>query len=300
MAESQNNRQSFVKTEPLELFVSKVRAMRVQGIPSRNGANFGHKEPNSRFFTNQHMAGGQNMETTTNNNLSAFSIIKKAFWDTNAHFTSLIWDINFALFLTICTFVPMWLWYVNLWGPDDLMVKMFQIMMVFSCYVMSLFMTSLFLSNKTRPATEEPLTFWQFTKNTTYPWTVEGLKATGIILAGLIVFVIPGIIKYVQYMFFSFVVFFNRDYKEGKINCLKHSKKLSKGLGWWLFGLFFLLPHFIGEIPNQMGKLVFGHIDSKLIIYPVLIASLHVMCVIITYLFSMMYFMYVTKERENI
>ena len=235
-----------------------------------------------------------------NKDLSSFHLVRKAFYDTNTHFKALILDISFFVLLTICVFVPIWLWYVNMWGHDHLMVKMFQVLMVFSFYVVSLFMTCLSLFNKTRTTTKKPLSFWQFTKDTTYPWTVEGLKATLIILAGLIVFVIPGIIKYVQYMFFSFVVFFNRDYKEGKINCLKHSKKLSKGLRWWLFGLFFLLPHFIGEIPNQTGKWVFAHTDSKLIIYPALIASLYIMCLIITYLFSMMYFIYTYKDKEHI
>ena len=228
--------------------------------------------------------------------LSSFQIVQKAFEDTNTHFKGLALGMSFSLLLTISAFVPMWVWYINAYGQTTMMVTLFQIMMVFALFIVVLFMSSLLLFNRTRA--QKPLSFWRFTKDTSWPWTVEGLKATCIILAGLIVFVIPGIVKCVHYMFFHFVVFFNPDYKAGNITCLKHAKKLSQGLRWWILGLFIILPHFIGEIPNQMAKMVFVQTDSLFIIYPALMASLYVMGLAVTYLFSLMYFMYFLKEKE--
>ena len=238
------------------------------------------------------MTGNQ----TEAKDLTAFQIVQKAFQDTNTHFKPLVLGVSFSLLLTISAFVPMLVWYINVYGPGSMMVTVFQILIVFSLFIVVLFMTSLILFNRTNP-NQKPLTFWGWTKDITYPWTVEGLKATCIILAGLIVFIVPGVIKCVHYTFFHFVVFFNQDYKEGKIDCLKHSKKLSQGLGWWILGLFVILPHFIGEIPSQVAKIVFEKTDSLFIIYPALMTAFYIAGLGVTYLFSILYFMYSLKEE---
>ena len=233
----------------------------------------------------------------TKNNLSSYQIVQKAFCSANAHFKGVALGVSFSGLLIISAFVPMWVWYIKAYGQGAMMVTVFQLMIIFTIMIAMIFMTSLVLFNKTNPD-KKPLNFWGWTKDISYPWTVEGLKATLIILAGLIICVIPGIIKCVHYMFFHFVVFFNQDYKEGKINCLKHSKKLSHGLGWWILSLFVILPHFIGEVPNQTAKVVLAQTDSLFIIYPALIASLYVMSLGFAWLFSLMYFMYFLKEQQ--
>ena len=228
--------------------------------------------------------------------MSSFQIIQQAYWSTNTYFKKLALGISFSLLIVTVAFVPMWVHYIHSFGQNTMIVKMFQIMMVFAICIVVLFMSSLLLFNQTQA--QKTLNFWRFTKDTCYPWTIEGLKATAIILAGLIVFVVPGVIKLVHYVFFHYVVFFNQDYKEGKINCLKHAKNLSYGLGWWILGLFIILPHFIGEIPVQIAKVVFAKTSSLYIIYPSLLISLYVMGLVLAYLFSLMYFMYFLKEKE--
>ena len=103
-----------------------------------------------------------------------------------------------------------------------------------------------YLFNRTHPP-ERALKFWTFTKEISWPWAWEGLKASGIILLGICVFLVPGIIKSVHYTFFSFIVFFDQDYKAGKVSCLKRSKELSKGIGWWIFGLGIVFAVFDSE-----------------------------------------------------
>jgi len=98
----------------------------------------------------------------------------------------------------------------------------------------TVFTTGFYLFNRTHPDSRS-LKLWAFIKDVSWPYIGERLKAFLIILMGLLVFIIPGLVKKIHYIFVGFVVFFNRDYKEGKISVLKYSKQLTKGLRLWIF-----------------------------------------------------------------
>ena len=230
--------------------------------------------------------------------LSSFQILKSAFFNTNKHFINLSLDMSFTLLLFICVFVPMWVYYVNIFGPEHLIVSMFNGVMHISFLIVILFMLSLCLFNRIGPSSQT-LTFWGFTKEVSWPWLVEGVKASFIIFAGLLCFIIPGIIKQVHYAFFHFVIFFNKNYKEDKIDALKHSKKISKGLRWWIFVLFIILPSCIGLISGYAPKIVFAQTDSLWIIYPILILCLYVTYLVFTYIYSILFFIYVIKDQSE-
>ena len=237
--------------------------------------------------------------TFAGNSISPFQIIKNAILNTNKHFTGLISYISFSLLIVICMFVPLWVWYIKMLGLEHFIVTVFEMNMNFSFFVVIIFMISIFLFNKTHPNSQK-LTFWKFTKDVSWPWLVEGLKASVITIGALFLFIIPGIIKSVHYTFFSFVVFFNQDYKEGKINALKHSKMLSKDLGWWIFFLTFIIPVCIVFISERVVELVFQQTNSLWILYPVLIFYLYITCILFTYSYSVLYFMYTAKEQNQI
>ena len=233
-----------------------------------------------------------------NNSSSSFQIVKTAFFNTNKHFMDLVSDISFTLLLFICVFVPMWVWYITIFGVEHFIVTFFQLLMNASFTIVILFMLSLSLFNRIC-SSSHTLTFWKFTKEVSWPWLVEGIKASGIIFAAFLCFIIPGIIKNIHYTLFSFVVFFNKNYKENKIDALKHSKELSQGLGWWIFGLFVVLPPLISFIPGLIPKIVFEQTDSLWIIYPSLILCLYFTSLLFTYIYSILFFMYVIKDQNQ-
>ncbi|MDE0518841.1 MAG: hypothetical protein OXH36_04730 [Bdellovibrionales bacterium] len=233
-----------------------------------------------------------------NKALSSFQVLKMAFFNTNKHFINLSLDMSFTLLLFICVFVPMWVYYVSIFGAEHFIVSMFTGVMHFSFVIVILFMVGLCLFNRTC-SSSQVLTFWGFTKEVSWPWLVEGVKASIIVFAGLLCFIIPGIIKQIHYVFFSFVVFFNKNYKENKISALKHSKNLSKGLRWWVFGLFMVLPYFIGLIPGFIPKVVFAQTNSLWVIYPSLILCLYITYLLFTYIYSILFFIYAIKDQEQ-
>ena len=236
--------------------------------------------------------------TSTDEQLSSFQIVKNAFLNTNKHFVGLISDISFSLLVFICMFVPLWVWYAQALGADNLIVAMFKMVMHFSLLVVILFMLSLSLFNRTHPSSQA-LTFWRFTKEISWPWMVEGIKASVITTLATLCLIVPGIIKYIHYTFFSFVVFFNKDYKEGKIDALKHSKQLSKGLGWWILGIYGVLPSVFSYFSDRVSKIVFAQADSLWVMYPSLVLNVYIMCLFLTYVYSVLYFMYAIKDQSQ-
>lgn len=230
--------------------------------------------------------------------LSSFQIVKGAVFSTNKHFIGLISDISFMLLLSICIFVPFWIWYAQLLGAEHPIVSIFKMMMNLSLFVVILFMLSLCLFNRINPSSQK-LTVWGFTKQVTWPWFVEGIKAAAITVLAFFCFIIPGIIKYIHYVFFSFVVFFNKDYKEGRISSLKHSKRLSKGLRWWLLGIYVVAPSVVYCIGELFSKVVFSQVHSVWLLYPSLILSVYITYLVFTYIYSVLFFMYAIKDRKR-
>ncbi len=227
--------------------------------------------------------------------MTGLKVVKTAYLSTNEYFFKLVSDITFVLILFVCVLVALWLWPLKMFGPEHLITKMFSVYVYLSLCVVILFMIGFYLFNRTHPP-ERALKFWTFTKEISWPWAWEGLKASGIILLGICVFLVPGIIKSVHYTFFSFIVFFDQDYKAGKVSCLKRSKELSKGIGWWIFGLGIVLP-FLIQSAQDVFLTSFLKINSLWILYPVLVLYVYVISLCFTYLCSMLYFMYITQHK---
>lgn len=232
------------------------------------------------------------------NSLSPFQVVKSAFLNTNKHFIGLVSDISFILLLFICMFVPLWVWYTKTFGVNSPIILVFEMMMNSSLFVVILFMLSLCLFNRINSSSRK-LTLWGFTKEVSWPWLVEGVKATVIISLATFCFIIPGIIKYIHYAFFSFVVFFNKDYKEGKISALKHSKELSKGLSWWILGIYVVAPFVVSNIGSFFSKIVFSQVHSVWFLYLFLVLSVYIICLAFAYLYSILCFMYVIKDQKR-
>ena len=257
--------------------------------------------------------------------LSFFATLKKANLNTQKHFISTLKDISFVLLIFISIFTPIWERYISVYGNISLgdlfnalqvptsIIMMYEgflhapiilnffegfvIPSVF--YVVILYVVSWSLFNRTHPQ-EKPLTLLSFTKKTTLPWTIEGLKALLITGVAFTFLIIPGIIKTIHYTFFSFVVFFNPDYKKGNLNCLKHSKKLSKGVRI----LIFLIVIFPAPLLSQylflfIKKLFLSLSEHLIIVYPALALSLYIFCMIVVYLFSLLCFLYFIQENKT-
>ncbi len=231
--------------------------------------------------------------------LSPLQIVKSACLSAGRHFLGLTRDISFPALLCISAFVPLWVRYIKIFGQSAFILTAYEMFMSGALLIVALFMTSLCLFNKSSDSSQN-LSFWKFTKEVSLPWTVEGLKATVIVTAGLFLFIVPGIIKQIHYTFFSFIVFFNKSYKKGNTDCLKHSKALSQGLRLYLLGLCVVLPLIINSFPGKSAKIIFENTNSLYVVYPLLALCLYIVCLCFIYLSAVLYFIYVIKDKDNI
>lgn len=73
---------------------------------------------------------------------------------------------------------------------------------------------------------------------------IENLRAWGKIFLWSFVFIIPGVVKYINYILTPFVVLFSKRYKNGEVDALEYSAYISKNFWWsikmWL-GLFLVV-----------------------------------------------------------
>ncbi len=73
---------------------------------------------------------------------------------------------------------------------------------------------------------------------------IETLRAWGKTFLWSFVFILPGVIKYINYILTPFVVLFSKRYKRGEVDALEYSTAISKHFFWkiklWL-GLFFVI-----------------------------------------------------------
>lgn len=75
---------------------------------------------------------------------------------------------------------------------------------------------------------------------------LENLRAWGKIFLWSFVFILPGIVKYIDYFLTPFVVLFSRRYKSGEVDALEYSTKISKHFWWriqlWLAVFYVIVP----------------------------------------------------------
>lgn len=74
--------------------------------------------------------------------------------------------------------------------------------------------------------------------------TLESFRAWGKTFLWSFVFLIPGVIKYINYLMTPFVVMFSERYKKGEVDALEYSSQISRNFWWslklWL-GLFYVI-----------------------------------------------------------
>lgn len=66
---------------------------------------------------------------------------------------------------------------------------------------------------------------------------IEILRAWGSILRGLLLFIVPGILRMLRFLFVPYVVLFNPNYWKGKRDALSESEKITQLLSttdWWI------------------------------------------------------------------
>ena len=75
---------------------------------------------------------------------------------------------------------------------------------------------------------------------------IETLRAWGKSFLWAFLFIIPGLIKFADYVLTPFVVLFSRKYHNGEVDALKYSTLIAKKFWWqiqlWLTIFYFLLP----------------------------------------------------------
>ncbi len=230
--------------------------------------------------------------------LLGFDVIRSSFFSTNTHFFGVVSDISFPLLILICVLAPLRIWFAKTFGLEHFNFIVFEFFAVVFLWTVVFFMISCSLFNRTCEESKalKLLSFAQ-EKVGLYLW--EGLKAFAIIMAGLICFIIPGLIKAVHYIFVGFVVFFDPDYEAGKLSALKRSKELSKGLSWWIFSLVVLIQ-FPFYVCTTAVKQPILQIDSLWVASPVFVLQTYAEMLIYIFLYSILYFMYVIQQKNYI
>lgn len=97
---------------------------------------------------------------------------------------------------------------------------------------------------------------WEVLAAEMKPLTIENLRALAKILLWGLLLVLPGIYQMLRYSFVSFVVLFDPNYRAGRVDALKESAQLTKGLKRYLVLLFILSAGF--EIFSAWIKKVDG------------------------------------------
>lgn len=88
----------------------------------------------------------------------------------------------------------------------------------------------------------------------------ESVRVLTRVLLWLLAFIIPAFFVYLRYVFVPYVVFFDPDYREGKVDALKRAAELTKGLMPALLGLALI---FIGlEILFELGPNIYEALQT--------------------------------------
>ncbi len=224
------------------------------------------------------------------------AVLKTAFAKTHQYFLATTANVSFSVILVFCAFVPFWVLYINQLGEDHFLVRVVEGLTVFSLQIVVLVAISIYLFNQTHT---KKLLLWPFTKKVTLPWLLEGLKASVIICLGYLAFFVPGVIKTIHYTFFTFVVFFNKQYKKGNISALKHSKKLSSGLAWWLFGCY-IVYYIVYFFLSYIKDILLAHFLVGWNLFLILGVYTYLVMLPCIYLMMLFYFIYEIKDKEHI
>ena len=95
---------------------------------------------------------------------------------------------------------------------------------------------------------------WNHVKHHAEAFTIESLRVLGRVVLGLLLFVVPGLIRVIQYYFVGYVLQFDPRYEKGQLDALEGSKSLVKGRAWpvvVVLTLVFLLS-LLGQLRDLM------------------------------------------------
>lgn len=96
------------------------------------------------------------------------------------------------------------------------------------------------------------LSLWQNLRTYLAPLALEGLRALGWILLWSLLFLLPGIYKYVRYSFVNAVVLLDPDYMSGKVDALEESHRLTEAI--WIQLLLLILVGGVGVVFLEFQK----------------------------------------------
>ena len=82
---------------------------------------------------------------------------------------------------------------------------------------------------------ELPKSFLEFARIYAMPLMTESLRALAMTILWTLVFILPGVYKYVRYFLVGYVVVADPEYHNGKVDALKESNRLVKGITLQLF-----------------------------------------------------------------
>lgn len=100
------------------------------------------------------------------------------------------------------------------------------------------------------------------------PMLSENLRATGYMLLWMLLFILPGLYKYVRYSFVSLIVLLDPEYEKGQVDALEESQKQTKSL--WLpllivFMLFAVIMWWLGSLQEKYS--VYSNLPVWLLIF---------------------------------
>lgn len=80
----------------------------------------------------------------------------------------------------------------------------------------------------------------------------EQLRTWGSVMNWTFLFVLPGLWKFIQYAFVPFIVCFDNEYQQGKVDALEQSRRISRGAGLQLLAAFSI---FAAALPAALSSL---------------------------------------------
>lgn len=67
----------------------------------------------------------------------------------------------------------------------------------------------------------------------------ESLRATGVASLWMYLFIIPGLLKWIEFSFIPFIIFLNQDYQNGSADALLLSRRIASLHKWKVYGFWF-------------------------------------------------------------
>ena len=139
----------------------------------------------------------------------------------------------------------------------------------------------------------QPLSFSEFAYLNGLPLILESLRVFASVLLHLLLFFIPGVIRYTRLQFVPFVVMFDNKYKLGHVDALERSSRMVKGHTF----IFFLILVIIGILQLVIDKfsLSYSLLQTPLLSFLLLFIKLF----FYLYIYSFTYFLFAIRHQQT-